>query len=198
MISLQRLATACTMVFIMLNLVSCAMMPLMMGPMLYKRSKNTESSNVNGSVNQLVQESAGALIDNRGPYKQILMGKTEVSDNIIPARKLRLTILQTIRKKDVVQVVDQKHLMTNTVWKGLYATSEHDNTLAVLNVQLYYSAGQVWLSQQLVDKRSNQVFWSGIFSRPMPVTSPKSENKNIPPSSESILFSVDRSFGKTG
>lgn len=117
----------------MLNLVSCAMMPLMMGPMLYKSTKKTVKPDVNGVLKELVQESIDALIANRGSYEYILIGKTEAKDGLIPAQKLRTTILQTLRSQNVIQVYDRDDHLVKPELERLPSESKRDTGLAMLS-----------------------------------------------------------------
>jgi hypothetical protein len=171
MTNLERLAVVIVMILLFANLNACIMMPLMMGPVLYEETKKTAKTDVNGVLNELVQGSVDALIVNRGPYKRILIGKTESRDGLIPAQKLRMTILQTLRSKNVVQVYNRDDHAIDTELERLPSESKRDARLAMLNVQLSHASGQIWLAQQLVDLPTKQNYWSAIFSKSVSRTS---------------------------
>ena len=167
MVNSKRLAVVSASLFLFANLSACIMMPLMMGPMLYKKTKKTANPDVSVVVNELIEESIDALIVNRGSYEYILIGKTEIRDGIIPAQKLRMMILQALRSKNVVQVYDRDNSLVNIELERFPAESKRDTELAMLNVQLSHASGQIWLAQQLIDIPTKQHYWSGLFSKSM-------------------------------
>lgn len=150
------------------------MMPFTMGSMLFKGNRNTENPDVIAAVNKLVKKSAGALMDNRGPYEQILLGKTETDSKSIPPRKLRSMILKTLRSENVIQVFDQDESTLDAAERNFASEPAHNEVMAVLNVQLYYTAGRMLLSQQLVDMSSHKVYWSELFAEPVVQTAEQS------------------------
>lgn len=146
---------------------SCIMMPFTMGPMLFKGNRNTENPEVISAVNKLVQRSAGALMDNRGPYGQILLGKTETDGNSISPRRLRSMILKTLRSENGIQVFDGDTRPPNATERNFAAEPAQNEVMAVLDVQLYYKESRIVLAQQLVDLRSHRIYWSELFSEPV-------------------------------
>lgn len=154
---------------------SCIMMPFMMGPALFKGKQNTENPDVISAVNKSVQKSTDALMDNRGPYEQILLGKTETDGKSIPPRKLRSMILKTLHSKNGIKVYDGDEDTFNTAAERDFGTEQvHNEAVAVLDVQLYYAEDRILMAQQLVDLRSHKVYWSELFAEPVVQTTEQS------------------------
>jgi hypothetical protein len=163
----KKFVIAAFIFLLMPYLSSCIMMPFTMGSMLFKGNQNTENPDVISAVNKLVQKNVGALMNNRGPYEQILLGKTETDGKSIPPRKLRSMILKTLRSENVIQVFDGDERTLNAAERNFASEPTHNEVIAVLNVQLYYTEGRMLLAEQLVDLRSHKVYWSEVFAEPM-------------------------------
>jgi hypothetical protein len=163
----QKFVTVAFIFLLMPYMGSCIMMPFTMGSMLFKENQHTENPDMISATNKLVQKSVGALMDNRGPYKQILLGKTETDGKGIPPRKLRSMILKTLRAENVIQVFDRDERTLNTPEQNFAAEQSQNEVMAIFNVQLYNTAGQMLLTQQLVDLRSYKVYWSELFAEPV-------------------------------
>lgn len=146
---------------------SCIMMPFTMGSMLLKENQDTENPDMISAVNKLVQKSTGALMDNRGPYEQVLLGKTETDGKGIPPRKLRSMILKALRSENAIQVFDGDESTLNAVERNFASEPAYNDVMAVLNVQLYYTTDRMLLTQQLVDLSSNKVYWSELIVEPV-------------------------------
>lgn len=143
---------------------SCIMMPFTMGSMLFKENQNNENPDVVSAVNKLIRKSSEALMDNRGPYEHILLNKTETDGKSVPPLKLRSMILKTLRSENLIQVFDGDERAPNTTERIVASKPTQNKAMAVLNIQLYYKAGQMMLAQQLVDLRSHKIYWSELFA----------------------------------
>ena len=174
-VSISKKIVITTSIFLLMPYMSsCIMMPFTMGSMLFKENQDTENPDVISAVNKLVQKSADALMDNRGPYEQILLGKTETDGKSIPPRKLRSMILKALRSENVIQVFDGDERTLNAAERNFASEPTHNEVMAVLNVQLYYTKGRMLLTQQLVDLRSHKVYWSELFVEPVVQTTEQS------------------------
>ncbi len=171
-ILLKRFAALSLILFFMLNLSACIMMPFMMPFMMgtepTKNQNNAVDPKVNEALNELVQESVNALVANRGPYERILMGEVKVYGDLMPVKKLRKIMLETLHSKSLLQVVEQDERVASAQWDPESPEPEYQRAAAVLNAQFYHASGQLWLSLQLVAVPSNRIFWSGSYFRPEP------------------------------
>jgi hypothetical protein len=166
----KKIVIAAFIFLLMPYMSSCIMMPFTMGSMLFKGSQNTENPAVISTVNKLVQKSSGALMNNRGLYEQILLGKTETDGKSISPRKLRSMILKTLRSENGIQVFDGDDHEPLAAEQNSATEAAQNEVMAVLDVQLYYAEDRILLAQQLVDLRSHKVYWSELFTEPVAKT----------------------------
>lgn len=170
MISFKRLALTASLIAFLFYLSGClVMMPLMMGGMFKGDADKSIKPEANETMFKLMNESVAALAANRGTYEQILLRKTEINKDYISTERFQQSLVDIMRLTNGWKIVDQGTIWaSNSEDTGNFA-AKSDRTLAVLDTQLYKSGGKLWLAMQLLDARSAELCWSGIYSEPLTV-----------------------------
>jgi hypothetical protein len=180
-IFLKHLKLSSFILYFLLNLSGCFMMFFPVIPMMNNTTDANVDSEAESILDELIQDSVNDLVENRGSYEQILLGESKVVGNFICSEKFRLSILAALRKSNERQFLAHDGRAPINAVDIESSKSEVGRDIAVLNTQIYQSGGKIWLAQQLVDLRSNQIFWSGINSRLM--SKPAHNLENNDPSS---------------
>jgi hypothetical protein len=168
MIFMKRVAAAILLIFFMLHLSGCPiMMPFMMGSMLKRGMDKNMKPEMGSAMYELMHESVTALAASRAPYEHILVRRTEIFVDSIPYDEFQQTLLEIMHSKDGWKIHDQGEVLASASESLDTSEWESNQSLAVLDTQLYKGSGKLWLAMQLVDARSNQLFWSGIYSGPL-------------------------------
>lgn len=158
--------------FFMITLSACFMMPLMVGALYDSDTNDNGDPKVNAAAHELIEESIGALDGERGLFDRILMGEIKVSEDLISAVKFRQILLETLRAKNIWQVIEQDDRADSALSSQKWPISDTQEVLTVLNIQFYKTGDSIWLTQQLVDMRTNRILWSGIYARPLSKSTP--------------------------
>jgi hypothetical protein len=165
MVFLKRMAVVFIITLLLVTVSGCFMMPLHLAPLMNRTGEADVDLRVNAALSQLIQEAVRELVANGGPYEGILMGTAEVRNDFVPPEEFRQVLLETLSSSSEFQVFTQD-ATADSAPMGL----ENIGVIAMLDAQLYKAGDQIWLALQLLDVRSNRIFWSGIFSEPMPKT----------------------------
>ncbi len=167
---LKRLIAVAVISLFLLTLTGClfmmpVMMPFMVGTMHSKSGDKVVDPKVDKALGELVQEGVSALVDNHGDYDLILLGQTEVTDNLIPATLFEQRLLKKLRSRNEWQILDQSSNSSTAQHSSGSSRLQPERVTALLNAQFYQRDDQLWLAVQLVDATSKQLSWSGLYSR---------------------------------
>jgi hypothetical protein len=143
----------------MFTLSACFMMPLMVGAIYNSAMNDREDAKIKAAVSELIEESVGALGDERGIFDRIFIGEITISDELISVRKFRQILLETVPTNNMSQVLEPDDRADSALGS--------QKVLTVLNIQFYQTGDRIWLAQQLVDMQTNRILWSGIHGRPL-------------------------------
>jgi hypothetical protein len=178
-IFLKRLAPVPLFVFLLLALSGCPfMMPFMMGPMLGKSIKKPVDPVIEATLAELIEEGVKSLADNRSTYEYILVGQTISKGDLVPPKHFERSLVEKLRSRSEWQIVEQPQGSTSNEKPPESPGVDARNSLGVLNAQLYRARGRLYLSLQLVDAGSNQLFWSSLFSKVVPESERDSEHQD--------------------
>jgi hypothetical protein len=180
-IFLKHLTLSSFILFFLLNLSGCFMMFFPVIPMMNNTADTNVDPEADSIMDELIQDSVNDLVENCGSYEQILLGESKVVGNFISSEKFRLSMLAALRKSSERQLLAHDGRTPINAVDLEPSMSEAGRDIAVLNTQIYQSGGKIWLALQLVDLRSNQIFWSGINSKLM--SEPVQNLENNDPSS---------------
>ncbi|MCB2141117.1 hypothetical protein KQH27_00250 [bacterium] len=140
--------------FIILNINGCFMMPFMLAPNNGWHSKNNELSDIESLVTEMIQQSIDDMERQQKWYGRFLISKVEVQNELIPNGKIREILLEALQKRNIWHNLKDADKAANT--------SQSQNEL---QTQLYKSSGELLLTHQLIDMRTNKTIWSGAYSR---------------------------------
>ena len=146
------------------------MMPFMMGYMMKKDSDKAKNAEMDSVMGELMHEGVAGLATNKGPYEQFLVRKIEIGEDFMSSEKYQQILLDVMHSENGWRILDHGKVVITPSDELATSGAEVDRPLAVLDSKLYRGGEKIWLEMQLVDAHLNQVFWSGIYSRPL--TSP--------------------------
>ena len=167
---MKYLTTVVLLLASILILNGCFMMFLPAMPMINNSNEKDIDPKSGAVVRELIEESVNDLVNNRGQYDLILLGEVEVVENFITVEKLRLSLLETLRSRNEIQVLTRDDSKRRLPENFASIQSSSQRPAAVLDVQLYEVQGEILLAMQLADLRSNQIVWSEVHARPIPET----------------------------
>jgi hypothetical protein len=169
MIPIKRKTAIILLTLFLLTFTGCPiMMPFMMGYMMKKDADKDMDAGIESAMGELMHESVAGLATNRGPYEQILVRKIEISEDFMSPEKFQQKLLDVMHSENGWRVLGHGEVVTIPSDELVTSVAEVDRSWAMLDTQLYRGGEKIWLEMQLVDARLNQVFWSGIYSRPFP------------------------------
>jgi hypothetical protein len=170
MIPIKRKPAIILLTFFLLTFTGCPiMMPFMMGYMMKKDTDKAKNAGLDSAMGELMHESVAGLATNKGPYVQILVRKIEISEDFMSPEKFQQTLLDVMHSENGWRVLDHGEVVITPSDDLVTSVAEADRPPAMLDTQLYRGEEKIWLEMQLVDAHLNQVFWSGLYSRPFPV-----------------------------
>jgi len=173
MLSLKHIVVISFILAIMPVFSGCMMMPFRMAPLLKQNKDIPVDPQVGEAVDELALESVNDLIENHGSYQRILLGETQVYGDLVPKSEFRSGLIERLRNQNVFEILNRDDSTAGSSENPELHKSSIRTETALLNVQLYQTDHQLWLTQQLIDMRTNQIFWSGIYANPMPESVPK-------------------------
>lgn len=177
-ICLKRLAQVPLFVLLLHALSGCPlMMSFMMGPMLSKNMDKPTDPQVKATVEELIQEGISQLAYNRGPYKLMALGDGKVTGDVISVTKFQQIFKENLRSRGEWEVLGQQGKAKTSGETSTSVKEVPDNGMGLLNAQLYEVDDSLYLALQLLDARSNELFWSGLYSRVLPESPKESDHQ---------------------
>jgi len=141
----------------------CVMMLLPAMPKMHSTFDQTDEEKLILAMDALVSESIEALKSNLTSYYRILLEKVEIAGDILPPEKFRASIKESLHKNGLV-VINQLEDGNVESDKGKI-TSNNEERVAILIAHLYKIDNELWMTLQLLDTNSRNIFWTSIRSR---------------------------------
>lgn len=139
------------------------MMPIMMAPMAYKATHNSESDH-----RRFINAALVELAANRNGYQTIELGQIETDGNALPIDAFRKTIIDQMRSSGI-RVPEGEHPSHSP---GADLSDEGAEASAILDAQLMRVESRDRLDFSLKDARTGRVVWEKRFSASQRPSSP--------------------------
>ncbi len=108
------------------------MMPFMMGYMMKGEADKNMDAGMDSAVGELMHEGAAGLATNKGPYEQILVRKTEVSEDFMSSEKFKQTLLDVMYSENGWKILEKGNVLASNSSRDGIAEFDSERPLAAL------------------------------------------------------------------